>query len=76
MNPWSLITKGLISPYNIFRNYYYPWDIIIDYGEKIINISLEDINLLVEVNQENLTIEAGEEKIDVIFNQEDVTIKN
>ena len=57
------------------KNYYYPFEVIIDYGEKIINISLEDINLLVEVNQENLTIGAGEEKIDVIFEQPDVKIK-
>jgi hypothetical protein len=68
MNPLSLITKGLLGDLiRITKNYLYPFDITIDYGEKIIDIEVEDNELSILIEQQLLTVETGEEKIEIIL---------
>jgi len=73
MLPISLLTKGFIST---LKNYFsYPFDVTIDYGEKIIDVLVEDIDLLVETEQEVLTIEAGQEDLTVEIESINVEVK-
>jgi hypothetical protein len=66
MQPISLLTKGLISQKGeIINNYFFPFQISIDYGSKIIEVLLEDVNLLVEIEQEAVIVEAGQEDLTV-----------
>ena len=77
MNPLSLITKGLLGDLiRITKNYLYPFDITIDYGEKIIDIEVEDNELSILIEQQLLTVETGEEKIEIILDQPIVTVND
>lgn len=77
MNPLSLITKGLLGDLiRVTKNYLYPFDIIIDYGEKIINIETEDNELSIIVEQPVLIVQAGQENIDVIIEQSNITLED
>ena len=74
MQPISLLTKGYISTLNKF--YEFPFAISIDYGAKQIDVLVEDVDLLVETEQGILTIEAGQENIEIILDQPDVTVND
>jgi hypothetical protein len=74
MIPISLLTKGFISAEDI--NYYLPFEITIDYGEKIIEVLVEDETLDIVIEQENINIEAGQEDIEVILDQPNVTVQD
>ena len=76
MQPISLVTKGMISPRELITNFSFPFNIAIDYGEKIINLSIEDETLDVVIEQENINVQAGQEEIDVTLDQPNVEIKN
>jgi len=75
MNPLSLITRGLLGDGKgeITNNFYFPFDITIDYGSKIIEVLLEDVNLLVEIEQEAVIVEAGQE--DLVVEIEPINIE-
>jgi len=77
MQPISLLTKGLISQKGeIINNYFFPFQISIDYGEKIINVEVEDNELFVLIEQPVLTVQAGQENIEVTLDQPDITVKD
>jgi len=78
MNPLSLITRGLLGDGRGEINIYYqfPFDITIDYGEKIINVEVEDNELSVLIEQPVLTVQAGQENIDVVIEQPNITLED
>ena len=76
MNPFSLITKGLLGDLiRVTKNYFFPLDITIDYGSKIIDVLVEENNLLVEIEQELVTVIAGQEDLSVEINPINVEVK-
>lgn len=77
MNPLSLITHGFLGDGrgDITTNFLFPFDITIDYGAKVIEVLLEDINLLVETEQEVVIVEAGQENLNVEIESINVEVK-
>ena len=73
MNSLSLITKGLLG--DVIKRYYtLPFNITIDDNEKNVEVLIEDVNLLVTIEQPILTVQAGQESIEVTLDQPDVTV--
>jgi hypothetical protein len=76
VNPLSLITRGLLGDLiRVTKNYFFPLDITIDYGAKIIDVLVEENNLLVETEQELVTVIAGQEDLIVEIKPIDVEVK-
>lgn len=73
MQPIALLTKGFISTLKKF--YEFPFDVIIDYGEKIVDVLVEDVDLLIETEQQVLTIEAGQEDLTVEIESINIEVK-
>lgn len=74
MNPLSLITKGIIGRIN--KDYKYPFDISVDFEEKIITVLVEDGQLDVVVEEQNIDVTTGEEIIEVVLDQPNVSVQD
>jgi hypothetical protein len=60
----------------ITKNYLFPFNITIDYGERVIEIEVEDNELSVLIEQPVLTVQAGQENIEVIIEQPNITLED